>query len=111
MPVARIALAENERGIYWIGTDEGLTRYMPTRSQPKAPVLLVQADTESADSQGPAQLTSGRRAVFKFGAVDLKTRSETRRYRCRITEGTPVIDGSRKADGMVARKERCGLPV
>jgi signal transduction histidine kinase/ligand-binding sensor domain-containing protein/CheY-like chemotaxis protein len=92
-------ILRDDRGIYWIGTDKGLTRYVPNRRTPNPPGLVVQADKETTDLEGPAQLTTGRRAVFKFNAVDLKTRAETRRYRYQITEGTPEIDASKSADG------------
>ncbi|HAV64783.1 MAG TPA: hypothetical protein DCY13_20745, partial [Verrucomicrobiales bacterium] len=93
------SVIHDSRGACWIGTDKGMTRYVPTRRQPSPPHLLIQADEEVTDLQGPAPLTAGRRAVFKFGAVDLKTRAETRRYRYQIVAGTPEIDGARRAVG------------
>jgi signal transduction histidine kinase/ligand-binding sensor domain-containing protein/DNA-binding NarL/FixJ family response regulator len=93
------SIIQDQRGFYWIGTDKGMTRYIPTRRTPNSPRLVVQADEEITDLRGPARLTSGRRAVFKFSAVDLKTRSEARRYRYRIAKGTPGMDELREAEG------------
>jgi PAS domain S-box-containing protein len=93
------SVLQDTEGTYWIGTEKGITRYRPVRTPPNPPRLVVQADQEFTDLRSPAQLTTGRRAVFNFNAVDLKTRSEARRYRCRIVEGSRPIDGSREAEG------------
>jgi len=93
------SVIQDAHGTYWIGTDKGMTRYRPARTTPNPPRLVVQADQEISDLQSPAHLTTGRRAVFKFSAVDLKTRSEARRYRCQVVEGSASIDGSQQADG------------
>jgi hypothetical protein len=77
----------------------GLTRYRPARAPPRPPRITVLTDEESDGQAGPAQLTAGRRALFRWKVVDLKTRGETRRYRWQVAHAGAPIDGSRDAAG------------
>lgn len=94
-------IVQDKAGAYWFGTDTGVTRYIPHRTTPKPPRLLVQADQEHSNmaSGAAAELTLGRRIIFKFNAIDLKTRPETRRYRWQMASGNLTIDSTPRGPG------------
>jgi len=100
---------EDRDGNYWLGSASGLTRYRPGRSMPRSPRITVLADKEFDESRGQAEITTSRRALFRWNVVDLKTRAETRRYRWQVAEAGSQIDGSRNAVGWrpATRETQC----
>jgi signal transduction histidine kinase/DNA-binding response OmpR family regulator/ligand-binding sensor domain-containing protein/protocatechuate 3,4-dioxygenase beta subunit len=92
---------QDRDGAFWFSTDKGVVRYRPDHVPPKSPLVTVLADKEYTDKDGAAEITAGRKAVFKLNVVDLKTRGETRRFRWQFTPGNAPVDGSRHAQGWV----------
>jgi len=86
-------------GSYWFTTQKGVVRYRPARNTPRAPWIRVLADNEYTEKDRQAEITAGRKVVFKLGVADLKTRGETRRFRWQFASGSGPIDGSRHAPG------------
>src|SRR5439155_25747481 len=74
-------------GDYWFSTDKGVVRYRPDRTPPRSPILTVLADKEYTQQDATADITAGRRTLFKWNVVDLKTRGETRRFRWQLASG------------------------
>jgi signal transduction histidine kinase/CheY-like chemotaxis protein len=92
------AYQDDDRAV-WLSCELALVRYAPRKTVPKPPLVRVSADREQIPGAQAAELTSGRRALFKFDAVDLGTRGELRRYRWKLVPGAPAVDGSRQAQG------------
>ncbi len=90
---------QDQEGSFWFTTEKGLTRFRPGRTPPRSPFLTVLADREYTDQDTGAVISTGRKAVFKLGVVDLQTRGETRRFRWQFASGKTTIDGSRHAPG------------
>jgi len=90
---------QDRDGDFWFSTEKGLARYRPERAPPKSPLLTVLADKEYTENGGVAELTAGRKAVFKLSVVDLKTRGATRRFRWQFASGKASINGARHAPG------------
>jgi signal transduction histidine kinase/ligand-binding sensor domain-containing protein/CheY-like chemotaxis protein len=87
-------------GDFWFSTEKGLTRYHPDQHMlPRSPGLTILADREYTEHDTVARITAGRKALFRLSVVDLKTRPETRRFRCQFAEGARQIDGGRHAVG------------
>lgn len=93
------SLTRTADGAMWFGTQKGATRYKPDPSPPNAPTLVVQVDQEYSDLQALPPVTSGRRMVFKFSAVDFKSRPDSRWYRYVFAPGSlSVADLKGRAD-------------
>jgi ligand-binding sensor domain-containing protein/signal transduction histidine kinase len=90
---------QDGEGAFWFSTDKGLVRYRPDRTPPRSPSVTVLGDKESTQRDATAEITAGRRTLFKWNVVDLKTRGDTRRFRWQVAEGKPSIDAARHARG------------
>ncbi|PYI83870.1 MAG: hypothetical protein DME26_14310, partial [Verrucomicrobia bacterium] len=100
------AVVQDQRGDFWFGSRGNLTRYTPSRAQPRSPQITVVAEKEFDEHESVAELTAGRRAVLKLSVVDLKTRAESRRFRWQFASDKSSIDASRHARGWLpARRE------
>ena len=86
-------------GSFWFTTQKGVVHYQPDRTTPRSPLITVLADKEYTEKDKQAELTAGRKVVFKLGVVDLSTRGETRRFRWQFAAGSGPIDDSRHALG------------
>lgn len=90
---------QDKEGAFWLSTENGLTRYVPNRTPPRAPHISLLAERLYTDQDGTANITAGRRTQIRLSVVDLATRGETRRFRVRFADGQPAIDGTRDAPG------------
>ena len=94
-------ICESPRGVYWIATGKGVTRYEPRKMELAAPKLSVQLDQEYTDLATLPSVLQGRLVTFKCNTVDTKTRAEVRRFRWRVVEGRASAE-QLLADGRAA---------
>jgi signal transduction histidine kinase len=76
---------EDADGSYWFSTDRGLTHYHPRQTKPQRPLVSTILDTQTfaAGTELPP-IEEGRSVRFKLDVNDLRTRSETRRFRYQV---------------------------
>ena len=82
-----LTVTEGRDGAYWIGTDNGVTCYRPTRQTPPRPQLVVKTDRDRNSTEKVPAITTGQLVGFRFNAVDFKTQPLRRFYRCAIVPG------------------------
>src|SRR5262249_55273622 len=66
------SITEDGQGSIWFATDKGVTRYTPSRTPPRAPSIVLQADREYTTTAG-ISIPLGQRVTFHFNAIDTKT--------------------------------------
>jgi signal transduction histidine kinase/CheY-like chemotaxis protein len=80
-------VCEDGKGDFWFATEKGVTRYHPVKRQPAVPKLVLEADQAREVSAGTFRVTAGRRALFRFAAIDTHTRPENQQYRYQFVDG------------------------
>jgi signal transduction histidine kinase/DNA-binding response OmpR family regulator/streptogramin lyase len=91
---------QDRTGAFWFSTEKGLVRYRPDhRVQPRPPHLDILGDREYTEREGVAEITAGRKALFRLSVVDLRTRPETRRFRWQLAPRGSTLDGTRHGSG------------
>ncbi|MBI2925265.1 MAG: response regulator [Verrucomicrobia bacterium] len=81
-------VAEAPPGTFWIGTNEGLTRYQPGTHPSRQPRIKVRTDrAEYTSAAAVPTVTARERVVFMLGVSDFKSRPDNRLYRYRVTSG------------------------
>lgn len=80
-------ITQDAAGDFWIGTQEGVTRYRPSQSKPVAPELIIKTDREYGINEPAPEIISGQLVGFNFNAIDFKTQPNRRFYRYAIVSG------------------------
>src|SRR5437762_9737116 len=82
------SVCQDAQGAYWIGTDNGLTRYQPSRITPATPQLSFRTEKQRAQVSSITRVTQGGLVDFKFNAIDFKTLPGAIRYRHQLVRGS-----------------------
>jgi len=80
------SICGDETGALWFTTDQGVTRYLPSRIAPKVRLISVKTDVVYTELKQIPPITTGNRVTIKYSAIDFVTIPEKRQYRVRIKE-------------------------
>lgn len=95
-------ICESPPGVFWLTTENGITRYAPNRKQLDPPKLSVQLDQIHTDLTKLPRVLKGRRVTFETYIADTKTRVKLRRFRWQVIKGKASGDELKLTDTWLA---------